>query len=124
MTNPTVPELNEALCYLDRTATIIKSMAIPQISPPRSQSLAMQNLFRDKLDHFCDRLTLFLSIDKEFNQQVLLAWLDTIMDIRKQMWDGYVLPGLLEPPLRYLQRRGSYFGGECIVNLSYSLTFT
>ena len=47
----------------------------------------MQNLFRDKLDRFRDRLILFLSVGKELNEQELFAWLDTIVDIRKQMWD-------------------------------------
>ena len=110
MANPTVQELNEALSYLDRSVTITKAMAIPQISPPQSQSLGIQNLLCNKLYHFCDRLILFLSVGRDLNEQILLAWLDTIMNLRKEMWNGYVFPRLLRPPLRYLQRRGQCSG--------------
>lgn len=88
MAAPTVQELNEALSYLDRSLTILKTMTIPQISPPQSQSQSVQTLFLNKLYYFCNRLCIFISIGSHMNDLRLLAWLDTIMDIKKQMWDG------------------------------------
>lgn len=102
MENPTVEELHDALCYLDRSVTILKSMAMPQIELPMIQSLGMRNLFCNKLYHLCDRLILFLSVGEDLHEYTLLTWLDTILDIRKQMWDAYVFLDFLEPPLHYL----------------------
>ena len=88
MSAPTIQELNEALSYLDRSLTILKSMTIPQISPPLPQLQSMQTLFLNKLYYFCNRLCMFISIGDSMNDLRLLAWLDTIMDLKKQMWDG------------------------------------